>query len=79
MYSYPPGPPHGDQEDVFTDFGGAHIYPHDFLPQAYLDDPSWTQLQQASQLQHESHDIGGAVGEMLNFNEDQVRLLFRVN
>ncbi|KAG1771947.1 hypothetical protein EV702DRAFT_628186 [Suillus placidus] len=64
MSSYPP---HSDQEGIFTDFGGA---PHEFT-QAYLHD-QWTQVQQLSrQQQSESHGMGDAVGEMLNFNEDQ--------
>ncbi|KAG2346944.1 hypothetical protein BDR05DRAFT_997313 [Suillus weaverae] len=64
MYSYPP---HTDQEDIFTDYGGA---PYDF-PQAHLHN-QWTQVQQPSQRQQsESHGMGDAVGEMLNFNDDQ--------
>lgn len=64
MYSFPPN---ADQEDVFTDFGGAHEYPLEFPPQTYLDD----QWPQPLQRQHESHDMGGTVGGMLSFDDDQ--------
>lgn len=40
MYSYPP---HSDQEDVFTDFGGAHDY-HEIPQDAYNEIPSDTGL-----------------------------------
>jgi hypothetical protein len=72
MYSFPPN---ADQEDVFTDFGGAHGYPLEFPPQTYLDD----QWPQPLQRQYESHDMGGTVGEILSFDDDQVRLLFLCN
>lgn len=60
-------PPNSDQEDDFTDFGGAHGYPLGFPLQEYMD-AQWTQ---PLQRQHESHDMGGAVGEILSFNDDQ--------
>lgn len=62
-------PSNADQEeDVFTNLGGAHGYPLGYPPQPYMDD----QWPQPLPQQHDSHDMGGTVDGFLGFDDDQV-------